>query len=199
MKKKFCSAIFIFLVIISTFLYVSFAAENDGYSFKIEYDGKVEENVPKNANVSLIGTNAKQYDKVRIKVEIEGPATPKILATDSQNVTYDIAQIGYWGPDVGFQVGGTFENVTPVIVTYPKAGNYTIKLSLVDVSSEEKVITSEDFTTNVEEVAQEIEDNNVINNTVEEIPQTGVSIWTYIATIVLAVVLLYGVFRVFKK
>lgn len=56
------------------------------------------------------------------------------MATDSAGQQFDIAQLGYWGPDAGFAVGGTFTNTTPVTATFPEAGLYEIKLSLVDVS-----------------------------------------------------------------
>ena len=183
MKKTLFITLFIFIVIASNVIFATDAGD-------IDYEGEVEANVPKKANVSLVGTNATAYSNVRIKVDIEGPATPEILATDSQGVTYDIAKIGYWGPDSGFAVGGTFENVTPITITYPQAGTYVTTLSLVDVSNEETVITSKEFSAIVVEEA--IENNNVVNNTIEEIPQTGVSIWTYIVIgiAVIAIVLL---------
>lgn len=190
MKKTIFIALFIFIVVVSTIIYATDSNPSKGYSFKTVYEGEVEVNVPKKAKVSLIGTNATPYEKVRIKVDIEGPAKPEILAVDSLGVTYDIAKIGYWGPDTGFKVGGTFENVTPVTITYPKEGTYVTTLSLVDVSSEETVITSEKNSVTVTE--KPVIENNVVNSTVEEIPKTGVSIWVYIAvaTFLIALILL---------
>ena len=57
-----------------------YAAE--GYTFSLEYTGKIEVGVEKDAVVKLIGTNGTTYTNVRIKVDIEGPAKPKILAYD---------------------------------------------------------------------------------------------------------------------
>lgn len=198
MKKVLFFTLFIFIVIASTVIYATSAGDNKGYSFKIDYEGEIQANVAKKANVSLVGTNATPYQNVRIKVDIEGPATPEILAVDSLGVTYNIAQIGYWGPDAGFAVGGTFENVTPVTITYPKAGTYVTTLSLVDVSSGETVITSEKFTATV--VDKPVVANNVVNNTIDEIPQTGVSIWTYIALAVaiIAIILIVRKFMIKK-
>ena len=53
------------------------------YSFELEYTGEIIANEEKDAAVSLIGVNGTQYTNVRIKVEVTGPATPKLIATDS--------------------------------------------------------------------------------------------------------------------
>ena len=66
-----------------------------------------------------------------------------------------------------------------------------------DLENDNTVIVSEQFTVNVLE-APTI-NNNVTNNTVTEIPQTGISIWTYAVIIILAIVLIYGVSKVIKK
>ena len=122
------------------------------------------------------------YSNVQIKVEqLSGPSTPEILATDSAGNTYNIAEIGEWGPASGFAVGGSFENVTPIIATYDTAGTYVSRISLVDVNNSNAVITSKDFTVTVTEEAvnNNTINNTVVNNTISEIPQTGTSIWTY--------------------
>ena len=127
---------------------------------------------------------------------ISGPATPELLATDSAGTTYNLAQVGYWGPPSGFAVGGTFTNETPIKATYPEAGTYVSRLSLIDLNNSNAVITSKEFTVTVTDDSQVIENveniANVQNNVIEEIPQTGVSIWTYIVvTVVLIVAILY--------
>lgn len=199
MKKTIFITLFIFIIIASTVIFAMDASDTKGYSFKTVYEGgeEAQVNVPKKARVSLVGTDATPYEKVRIKVEIEGPAKPEILATDSQGVTYDIAKIGYWGPETGFKVGGTFENVTPVTVTYPQVGTYVTTLSLVDVSNEEAVIISDKTTVNVTETPTV--ENNTVNNTTTEIPQTGISIWVYIAVILLVVVAIYIISKFIKN
>ena len=130
--KKIVLPVLICCLLIAFATY-SYAA--DGYTFGLEYEGTIKVNEAKNAKVQLIGTNGPTYTNVRIKVDIQGPSTPKLLATDSAGNEYDIAQLGYWGPDAGFAVQGTFTNVTPVTATFDKAGEYTITLSLIDVSA----------------------------------------------------------------
>ena len=159
----------------------------DEYSFDLQYTGNVIKNIEKDANVLLVGVNGTLYSNVLIKVNITGPATPKLLATDSNGTEYDIAQLGYWGPPSGFAVQGDFTNTTPIKATFTEAGNYTIQLSLVDVSNNNSIITSKVFTINVLEEEPSIDDNEqppVENEEVEELPKTGTSILEYISYVI---------------
>ena len=123
---------------------VSNAAE--GYTISLDYDPtELAAGEERAATATLKGENATVYTNVRLKVDIEGPATPQLLATDSNQIEHDIAKLGYWGPDEGFQVGLTFENNTPIKATFPKAGTYEITISLVDVNNSEAVIVTETF------------------------------------------------------
>lgn len=151
----------------------------------MQYSGTVVKNVEKGAKVLLVGVNGTTYTNVQIKVDITGPATPKILATDSSGIEYDIAQIGYWGPESGFAVQGDFTNTTPIKATFTEAGVYTIVLSLVNVANNNSIITSSSFTINVQDEETPPVTNNTIvnaaNNTVvEELPKTGTNIGEYI-------------------
>lgn len=196
MKKIVSFALFIFILVVATLTYAT-DVPNNGYAFNLNYQGEIKKNVQKDATVTLTGTNATPYTNVRIKIDlISGPATPELLATDSAGTTYNLAQIGYWGPPSGFAVGGTFTNETPIKATYPEAGIYVSRLSLIDLNNSNAVITSKEFTVTVtdeSQVIENVENANVENNVIEEIPQTGVSIWTYIAVaIALIVAILYA-------
>ena len=192
MKKTAFFAITLFVLIISSVIYATnINTGNGGYTFDVIYEGEIKKNEPKNGSVTLSGENATPYTNVRIKVDlISGPATPTILATDSSGISYNIAEIGYWGPESGFAVGGTFVNETPITATFPEAGTYVSRLSLIDLNNSDAVITSKEFTVIVTE-EQVVEINNVINNVIEEIPETGTSIWTYLifATILVLIIL----------
>lgn len=160
-----------------------FAAEE--YSFDLQYTGTVIKNVEKNANVLLVGVNGTLYTNVQIKVDITGPATPKILATDSNGVEYDIAQLGSWGPPSGFAVQGDFTNTTPIKATFTEEGRYTIVLSLIDLSNNNSIITATSFDVDVvsEETPPAVNNpiTNAVNNAViEELPKTGTSIREYV-------------------
>ena len=206
MKKIVFFTLLISVLITSSLVFATNASPGattgNGYEFIVAFEGEVKKDVPKNATVTLRGTNATPYSNVQIKVEkLSGPSTPKILATDSAGNTFDIAQTGAWGPSSGFAVGGSFENVTPIIATYDAIGTYVSRISLVDVNNSNAVITSKEFTVTVTEdttnnntVANTTTTNNtVVNNTVSEIPKTGTSLWTYMViaiTIILAAIMI---------
>lgn len=188
--KKIVSIILILIIGIGIANY-SLAANE--YSFDLQYTGTVVKNEEKNANVLLIGQNGTLYSKVRIKVDINGPATPKIMATDSNDVEHNIAELGYWGPAEGFAVQGDFTNTTPIRATFPEAGKYTIKLSLINLT-DGSVITTKSFEVDV--ISEEVPPANVISNeivnNIEELPQTGTSIFEYIAYFSI-IVIIFGV------
>lgn len=209
-KKTLPALILGILVLFTTFVYAA-----DEYSFSLDYEGEVIVGEAKTANVKLAGNNAPTYTNVRIKVDIQGPSTPKLLATDSAGNQYDIAQMGYWGPDAGFAVQGTFTNVTPVTATFDKAGNYTITLSLVNVAENNSVITSRAISVTVVEkattdntiqntVANTVQNtvantatnnvvSNVVNNAIDKIPQTGTGMFEYsLCFIVTALTIVVG-------
>lgn len=175
----------------------------DEYSFDLQYTGNVIKNVEKNANVLLVGVNGTLYSNVLIKVNITGPATPKLLATDSSGTEYDIAQLGSWGPPSGFAVQGDFTNTTPIRATFTEAGDYTIQLSLVDVTNNDTIITNSVFTINVLEEEPIIGDNEqppIEDEEVEELPKTGTSIWEYISyVIVFGTILTFSMIYINKK
>lgn len=173
----------------------SFAA--DEYSFELQYTGTVIKNEEKSAKVLLIGKSGTLYSKVRIKVDVNGPAKTKLMATDTNNVEHDIAEIGYWGPPEGFPVQGDFTNTTPIRATFPEKGKYTITLSLINLEND-SVITTKSFEVNVTEKAITDNNNNTTNNTtnnitnnnIEELPKTGISIWEYAICIASVVIIL---------
>ena len=193
MKKITFFTILLLILIVSTAIYGADVDTGNRYTFDVIYEGEIKKNESKSGSVTLTGENATPYTNVRIKVDLlSGPATPTILATDSEGISYNIAEIGYWGPESGFAVGGTFINETPITATYPEAGTYVSRLSLIDLNNSDAVITSKEFTVIVTE-EQVPAVNNVENNVIEEIPETGISIWTYlIFAVVLALIILCG-------
>ena len=206
MRKKILLVLTIcILAVFTTFVY----AADDEYSFGIEYEGTVVVGEAKATNVTLVGNNGTLHSNVRIKVDISGPGTPKLIAYDDTQTAHDIAQIGYWGPPGGFPVQGTFTNKTPVTATFDKAGKYTITLSLIDLGNSNSVITSKAIDITVEEkaavdnTAQNTVNNviqntvnttnNVVNNEINEIPQTGTSMFEYVLCfVVTALVIVFG-------
>lgn len=200
--RKIASIIITFAIILGITNY-SLAANE--YSFDLQYTGTVVKNEEKSAKVLLIGKSGTLYSKVRIKVDINGPAKPKLMATDTNNVEHDIAELGYWGPPQGFPVQGDFTNTTPIRATFPEKGKYTITLSLINLEND-SVITTKSFDVNVTEQAITDNNNNTTNNTtnnitnnnIEELPKTGRNIWEY--TIFFAsVVIILGISGMYIK
>lgn len=205
MKKLF--SIMLLIVLICTTVCVMASAED--YAIVIEREGEVFKDVPINVDVKLIGTNAPAKQKVRVKVDVSGPSVPKLIAKDSLQTEIDIAQIGYWGPEEGFAVGGTFTNTTPVTATFSEAGLYEIKLSLIDLTDSSVITTSETSiyvyrdqaeldeilgqqnTVNTSNTANTSNNQtNAVNNELSEIPQTGPTFGEYAFYGVILVVLL---------
>ena len=205
MKKRVFFIVFVLaLAIFATTIY----AAGDNFSFAINYTGNIVEGEAKDAVVVLEGTDATVYSNALIKVElVSGPSTPTITAKDTSGVEHNIMELGYWGPPEGFAVGNTFKNETPVVATYSDPGTYVIRLSLIDKNSSDRVIVSQEFT-QIVETAQALPDNNVTNETniindsnniIEEIPQTGTSIWTYLIVVIAVICLIYGSSKIIKK
>lgn len=199
-KKIFCLVFFLAVVVLCNSAY----AADDAYSFDIVYTGDIIEGVDKNATVILQATEGKVYSNVRIKTDfVSGPAKPTILAYDSAGVGYNIAELGYWGPESGFAVGGTFKNETPIVATYSEAGTYVVRLSLLDLNNGNQVITSKEFTQTVLPATSSEDTNNTLDNTtnniIDEIPQTGTSIWIYLGVLVGIVAIVYVYFKLRDK
>ena len=147
MKRiKIISITLAFLLMIATLCY---AAIDTTIHFDISYEGEVKVNEEKSTLIILAGENTPVHTNVRVKVDIEGPATPKLLATDSLGTEIDIAEWGYWGPESGFAIGGTFSNETPVRATFTEAGSYTITLKLLDVQNGNDILAEKSVTIQV--------------------------------------------------
>ena len=199
--------VFTLLLIFLFFFTINVAYAADELSFELTYTGDIIKDEEKDATVVLKGTNAPTYTNVRIKVDIAGPATPTIYAYDSLGTKIDIAQTGYWGPDAGFAVAGTFENTTPIQATFTEEGQYTITLSLIDIANNNNVITSKVITLNVENNLVDNNQNNTIvneinetnENNVTEIPKTGTSIGEYAVMCLVVFAICYVGFFIYKS
>lgn len=182
-----------------------FAAIDTTIHFDISYEGEVKVNEEKNASIILAGVDTPVHTNVRVKVDIEGPATPKLLATDSNGTEIDIAEWGYWGPEAGFAIAGTFSNETPVKATFTEAGSYTITLKLIDVQNGNDILAEKSITIQVKgnetvgnEIANEVV-NLTINGTVEELPKTGTSLLEYAIYAVILFALIYVGYQVMER
>lgn len=198
MKRKFLLTFMLCLVILSTGVF----AADQGYEFNISYTGQVIAGQEKSATVTLTGTEATPYTNVRVESEhVSGPAKATVFAYDANGNKFDLSETGDWGPTSGFAVGGTFTNETPITITYPQAGTYVSVIRLVDLNNNNAVITSKEFTvTVVDVVSTEQPTNNVVaNNTIDNIPQAGISWWVYIIVIAAVIVVVWAVITFVKS
>lgn len=193
-RVKIISIVLAFLLMIAISCY---AAIDTTIHFDISYEGEVKVNEEKNTLIILAGDNTPLHTNVRVKVDIEGPATPKLLATDSLGTEIDIAQWGYWGPESGFAIQGTFSNETPVKATFTEAGAYTITLSLLDVQNADDILAQKTVTIQVQGDEPEVNEtvnetiNEVINEPVSELPKTGTSLAEYAIYVVILFAIIY--------
>jgi len=202
LKIIFLSLVFILMICIS-----SYAATDNTVNFDISYTGEVKVNEEKSATIILAGQNTTVYTNVRVKVDIQGPEKPKVIATDSLGNQIDIAQEGYWGPEAGFTIGGTFSNQTPIKATFTKAGTYTITLSLLNVQSNSNndILTSRVTTIEVRENTPIVNEvvNQVTNETTNQapgkLPQTGTSLVEYVMYAIILIFIVYLSNRMRKR
>ncbi len=209
MKKIVFFTLFIFVAIISSLIYATNVNPNNGYEFNLEYEGTIVVNEPKDGVVTLTGTSGTPYANVRVEAkQLSGPATATVYAYEENGNKIDITNENAWGPPSGFAVGGTFTNETRITAIYPHAGTYVTRLSLIDLNNSNAVITSKDFTVTVidetkpeNNVINNIVNNSIQNNIITQIPQTGVSIWTYLFVLVgiIAEILLIRKFIIKEK
>lgn len=199
MKKiKIISITLAFLLMITLSV---FAAIDNTIHFDISYEGEVKVNEEKSALIILAGENTPVHTNVRVKVDIEGPATPKLLATDSLGTEIDIAEWGYWGPESGFAIAGTFSNETPVKATFTEAGSYTITLKLLDVQNGNDILAEKSVTIQVKENEPAVNEitNEIVNEPTIQLPQTGTSLIEYAIYAVVLFAVIYLGYRIMER
>ena len=197
-KSKLIICIMLILLMITTCVY----AESQ-LAIEVSYEGSVVKNEEKAATIVLAGTDATLHSKVRIKVTVTGPATPKLMATDSEQHEIDIAEVGYWGPEQGFAIQGTFQNTTPVRATFPQAGDYTIKIDLIDLEQDSTVLVTKTVSITVldESPVTNIVQNETTNDVqnVQQLPKTGTSIVDYGIYFAIGIAVIYCFYMLKKK
>lgn len=203
MKKIRILSIFLALILIIGIS--AYAAIDNTIHFDVSYEGEVKVNEEKSAIIILAGENTPAYTNVRVKVDVEGPEKPKLMATDSLGTQIDIAELGYWGPEAGFAIGGTFSNETPLKATFSKEGTYTITLSLLNVQNANDILAQKTVTIQVAQdnpIVNEVVNvvtNQVVNEVPEELPKTGTSLLEYAVYAIILFMVIYLSNRIRKR
>ena len=182
---------------------VSYATIDSTIHFDVIYEGSIKVNQPKETLIILEGENTPLHSNVRVKVDIEGPAKPKLMATDSAGNLIDIAEEGYWGPASGFPIQGTFRNETKVTSTASEPGTYTFTLSLLDVQNNNDILAQKAITFQVQPdtppVANVIVNettNEMVNEPMPELPKTGTSMAEYAMYLMGISAVIYVVYQI---
>ena len=140
------------------------------YTLDLNYTGDVVVNKEKNMELITSSSMGKNYDHVKMKVEItEKPsdsATVKLLATERTRQEIDLIQEG-WGEPDGYELGGRdAKRVLELRGLFSEVGNYKIKVSLLDADTGNAEIVSKEFAVVVnKEATTTPEDNNQNENT----------------------------------
>jgi hypothetical protein len=82
------------------------------------------------------------YERVRFNVAVTTPAggAVQLWAVDDKGA-YDVAEIGYWGPESGFPIAAEYSATTEFTAFFRATGEYTITFSLVDLDAGEALVT----------------------------------------------------------
>ena len=127
------------------------------YTLSLNYTGNVVKNEEKAMELITQSSMGRNYDHVKMQVEItkkpSDSATVKLLATERTRQEIDLVQDG-WGEPSGYELGGKdASQVLDIRGLFSENGNYTIKISLLDMDSSNAVIVSRDFNVDVVETS----------------------------------------------
>ncbi len=123
---------------------------HSSYMFEVDVPAQITVNQTVEVDVALRADEVRElgYENVLIKVDVTDKENLTLKATDTQGQEWDVVQVGYWGPPEGFEVANDYDVTTTFKATAKKAGSYTITLSLVDMNSEQAVLTTKTISVN---------------------------------------------------
>ncbi len=77
------------------------------------------------------------YENVRFEISYTGPEGGlSLLAEDSEGTTYDVAEIGFWGPAEGFELEDGYSETTQLTANFSEAGTYNISVELINLDDD---------------------------------------------------------------
>ena len=202
---------------ITTPIKKSVTVEPNYVDYTIEFNQTGTILVDEENNMELItrSTMGKNYNHVKMTVEVtkkpSDNANVTLLATTRTRQEVDLIRDG-WGEPDGYQLGGkNVEQILDVRGIFSEIGDYTIKVSLLDMDSSNAVIQEKEFNFSVknEEIVDEGEEtvppteeekpnededklegteNDGENTTQEELPEslpkTGTTQYAYIIAVI---------------
>ncbi len=121
---------------------------HSSYIFDVNPPAQIQVNQVETVDVTLKADVQRElgYDSVLVKVDVTDKDNLVLKATDTAGQEWDVAQIGFWGPETGFALSNDYEVTTTFKATAKQAGTYTITLNLVDLENDEAVLTTKTIT-----------------------------------------------------
>jgi hypothetical protein len=86
------------------------------------------------------------YSRVRVEVEVTQKPTGgslQLWAKDTNNNWWNIVATGWGDPSTGFTIGPDYSVTTPVYVVADQAGDYTIKVKLIDLNNSNRPVITQ--------------------------------------------------------
>ncbi len=178
------------------------------YEISLDYSGNIIVDEEKEMQLVTESSMGRYYDHVKLTIEVVSKpsdnATVELTAITSESQEVDLIQDGWGDPD-GYELGG--QNVRQelnITGVFSEAGEYQLKVTLLDKDDSDSVIASKDITLNVQTVTVEDDNTQEDNETVEDttdnenatdnttteddlpesLPKTGMTQYAYIITII---------------
>ena len=95
------------------------------------------------------------YERVRFEIEVDGEAF-HIWATDSEDNTFDVAELGFWGPQEGFAIDKNYTETTDFTLQFYEIGDYQITFRLIDMDNENAIIIEETVNLSVDDLTNHL-------------------------------------------
>lgn len=196
----------------------------EDYKIALTYEGEVIKNEEKDMKISITSAMGKNYEHTRILAEATTPAgaTVKLLGIDNGGLEHDIIQSG-WGDATGDSIGGkNTKRELNIRGLFTEAGDYSIKLKLVNRDDSDAEIASQTFTISVKEQATQpvqpqpptgdngipptssgtttennvsSENSNANNNKPQTLPKTGSTVYYIVIPILTILLFSYVILR----
>jgi hypothetical protein len=85
------------------------------------------------------------YSRVRVEVDVIPPqgGTLQLWAKDTSGNWWNIVATGWGDPSTGFTIGPDYSVTTPVYVVADQAGDYTIKVKLIDLNNSNRPVITQ--------------------------------------------------------
>ena len=145
LKGIFTAIALTFVVLLAGLMLMGCGDSHSTYVFETDMPAQLKVGETYNFNITLKADKVREegYAHARILLELDNSQDLEIIASDSQGHQFDLADIGAWGPEEGFELTPDYSATTPIKLTIKEAGTFTVTLKLVDLDKDSAVIVEE--------------------------------------------------------